>query len=521
MSSSLIPFERYPGLSPLFHDFLCGLPEYYPDRPTLEAAAARGRDRLGQAARLPASAFRYRESAAASMAEDLARGRAVAVVAGHQVGLFTGPLFTLLKAFDAIRVARQLRGRGVPAVPVFYALTDDHDLEEVARTARPGPDGPQILVLEGADRSNRGPVGTRPIPEGISQIIEAFRSDARTPEAHEILERFARRSAPGVPYGKAFIETLFDLVAPEPLLVLDPLEPHTRGQAAELFRLAAEKEAAIRATLRRTQERLQSEGRPVPVPFRPSVFPFFSIEKGERRRVALVSPMLEALSRGDASASVDVLTRPLFKSFILPVAASILGAAEIAYHAQALPLFPVFGLPFPVLLPRSHLVLLGPAERRAAEALGVERQNLLDDRQAQAPTSVPPVARLESIAHEMEQNLTSLELELRALDPTLVGALETARTKVTYQITQLGQRIRKAAERRDAITSNRRRRLETMVRPGATAAERLYPPLVPLLAHGREALDKMREGATGELRGAVVLDLGTTAEAAMEEEHGG
>ena len=29
------------------------------------------------------------------MAEELAAGRAVAVSAGHQVGLFTGPLFTL------------------------------------------------------------------------------------------------------------------------------------------------------------------------------------------------------------------------------------------------------------------------------------------------------------------------------------------------------------------------------------------------------------------------------------------
>ena len=178
MRNEIIPFERYPALPPLFLDFLRGSP-LYPDRPSLETALARGKELLGQAARLPAAAFRWRHPAAERMAQDLASGRAVAVVAGHQVGLFTGPLYTITKAFDAIRVARQLSERGLPAVPVFYALTDDHDLEEIAKTARPGAEGPEVLVLEGADRANRRPVGPLLIPERIAEIVDAFRGDAR------------------------------------------------------------------------------------------------------------------------------------------------------------------------------------------------------------------------------------------------------------------------------------------------------------------------------------------------------
>ena len=164
MTNRIIPFDRYPNLPPLFRAFLTGCPALFPDRPDTRAAAARAKEVLGRKARVPASAFRCRGSAGREMAEALAKGRAVAVVAGHQVGLFTGPLFALLKAFDAIRVAREISASGVPAVAVFYALTDDHDLEEIARTARPGADGPEILILEGADRSNRRPVGPLPIP---------------------------------------------------------------------------------------------------------------------------------------------------------------------------------------------------------------------------------------------------------------------------------------------------------------------------------------------------------------------
>ncbi|MGH9316528.1 MAG: bacillithiol biosynthesis protein BshC [Thermoanaerobaculia bacterium] len=518
--SDIVPYSRYPGLPALFGDFLAGLPGFYPDAPTLEAAGKRGRELLGTPARIPADAFRFRHPRARVLAQELASGGAVAVVTGHQVGLFTGPLFTLVKAFDAIRVARQLSDGGLPAVPVFYALTDDHDLEEIARTARPGPEGPEILTLEGADRANRRPVGTLPIPPNIARVLDAFRKDARTPEGERILEAFARRSAPGTSYGDAFVETLLDLLEPEPLLVLDPLGKEVQSAAGELFQLATRSQDSIRETLGKTEQRLREERKPVPVALRPGFFPFFAIEKEERRRVEDLPSMLARLEREEVAVSADVLTRPVLKSFLLPTAASILGAAEIAYHAQALPLFPILSVRPPVLLPRSHLVLLGPAERRAVQALGIPRPDLLSPRDNAIP-ALPEEEALRRIAAETDQHLAALETGLRPFDPTLSGALETARRKVAYQLTQLEQRMRTAAERKDEVASSRQRRLDLMLRPGGTPAERVYPPLVPLLAFGAESLRAIRQGARGDLRGAVIVDLGVAAREGTSKPDGG
>ena len=521
MLSGRIPFDLYPGLSPLFLEFLRGLPEFYPDRPTPEAAIARGRTLLGGRARIPADAFRFRVPGARAFAADLTAGRAVAVLAGHQVGLFTGPMYTLTKAFDAIRVARQLRDAGVPAAPVFWALTDDHDLEEIARTARPEKDEPRILVLEGADRSNRKPVGAIPLPEKVREIVEAFRPDARNSEAEEILEAFARRYAPGVAYGEAFIETLFDLVGDEPLLILDPGSESLRRAAADFFLQAASRPGDVREALQEVTRRLESSGREAPAAFRPEIFPFFRVEDGERRRIEDLDRSVEAVSSGAAWASTDVLTRPVFKSFLLPAAVSVLGAAEIAYHAQALALYPVFGLEPPVLFPRSHVVLLGPPERRVAEILGIEPARLL---QPLPPEPVPDVSEtrvLSGLASDVEAKMSALEPGLRSLDSSLTGALETARRKVAYQLEQLGDRIRKAAERKDETASKRRRKLETMVLPGGIPAERLYPPLVPLLAYGRETLDAIREAAACSTEGAEIVALGADRPAETESVHAG
>ncbi len=514
---SSIPLERYPGLPPIFLDFARGRSAFHPDPPTIDAALARGKELLARRERpaLPESAFRCRGAAGRQAAHDLAAGRAVAVLAGHQIGLFAGPLFTLVKAFDAIRVARELSRRGLPAVAVFWALTDDHDLEEIAKTAKPGPDGPQAFVLEGADRQNRRPVGRLPIPEAISGILEAFRADARAGAETEILEGFAQRYAPGRTYGEAFVETLLDLVGEEePLLVVDPLSEAVSEAAQRLFSSGAEKRSRIEETLRRTAGEIERAGRQPSVPFRPDVFPFFVIESGERRRVAVadLDRVADRVRRGELSVSADVLTRPVLKSSVLPAAASVLGPSEIAYHAQSLALFGIFDVPVPVLLPRTLVVLRGPAERRTAASIGLSDEKLLTPGAARkAPEPVPQADRTGEIARRLEEELGALAPSVHELDPTLGGALETARRKATYQLKQLAERMRKAAERKDEVAFHRRKRLETMLLPGGEPAERVYPALVFLLAWGPGVLEAIR-GAAGKVGSAVeVIDIEVAA----------
>ena len=50
----------------------------------------------------------------------LARPGTVAVVTGQQVGLFSGPAYTIYKALTAVKVARDLTERGIAAVPIFW-----------------------------------------------------------------------------------------------------------------------------------------------------------------------------------------------------------------------------------------------------------------------------------------------------------------------------------------------------------------------------------------------------------------
>src|SRR5262245_179444 len=120
-----ISFGSLPGTSALFHDYLYDwtkVQAFY-DRPyTLESILEFGRSRLAEG--LP-----HRERLCRALAEqqklwggspasvEKLAGGAVAVVAGQQPSLFTGPNYTILKAITAIKLSRALNEAGLPTVP--------------------------------------------------------------------------------------------------------------------------------------------------------------------------------------------------------------------------------------------------------------------------------------------------------------------------------------------------------------------------------------------------------------------
>ena len=141
MIPDCISFHAIPHTTKLFADFLSHSPEirrFFPYSFEPEEIARR-------AAVVPHGTPLHRQVADAlerqnrtwgasektlSNIERLHEG-AHAVVTGQQVGLFGGPLMSLLKAAAVLSLAKQVEDAGVPCVPVFWMATEDHDLAEV------------------------------------------------------------------------------------------------------------------------------------------------------------------------------------------------------------------------------------------------------------------------------------------------------------------------------------------------------------------------------------------------------
>ncbi len=136
MHCTCVRHTDLPHTTQLFADVL-----YHPDRTAnfyrhpirdldaFRAAAAEIRFAEPERAALVA-ALRVQNPDGPSL-ERLAQPGTVAVVTGQQVGLFSGPAYTVYKALHAAKLAEWLTANGIPAVPVFWLATEDHDFAEV------------------------------------------------------------------------------------------------------------------------------------------------------------------------------------------------------------------------------------------------------------------------------------------------------------------------------------------------------------------------------------------------------
>src|SRR5216683_5645628 len=134
--------------------------------------------------------------------ERLEKG-AVAVVSGQQVGLFSGPAYSIYKALTAIQIAEELTRGGIPAVPVFWMATEDHDLEEVRHSAW-FDQGKQIRFELPVAPEAGAPVGQIRLGPPIEPLVHEA-AELLVNQGSDLLAEFLRESyRPEETYGSAF-----------------------------------------------------------------------------------------------------------------------------------------------------------------------------------------------------------------------------------------------------------------------------------------------------------------------------
>ena len=155
--------------------------------PTRSGGHRRGARRAAGGPQSPEPARRQRRAPG--------RSRAVVVATGQQAGAFGGPIFTLLKALTAIKLARAVEAsHGVPAVPVFWVDAEDHDWNEVAGcTVLDAELTPKTVGVGAAPRT-----GSCPIHPAVDarRRRRRPRRPARGPPAHRVHRHADRLARP-------------------------------------------------------------------------------------------------------------------------------------------------------------------------------------------------------------------------------------------------------------------------------------------------------------------------------------
>jgi uncharacterized protein YllA (UPF0747 family) len=416
-------------------------------------------------------------------------GGAVAVVTGQQPVLFTGPLFCVYKAISAVQIALELDQAGIPAVPVFWVASEDHDYKEIEeawlldRDTRPA----RVAVdLSGPEPAPAGWLTYRnDVEEAVRRACELSPQSEFVPRLRELLAGCYRV---GASPSDAFAAMMARLFAETDLTFIDPLAPALKSLARPIVDLAMGRNAELRAALQIRNKELAAAGYHEQVRVDEEFTGFFAF-RGRAR-----APLRPHELDPGVAWSPNVLLRPVVQDTLLPTAAYIGGPAEVAYFAQAAAVYRTLEMPMPAIVPRINATLVEPRLARAAEKYGIELEDVLagGDRLRQKAVGAADRGDIfERVRSSVDAEIESLRPQLSGVDATLAGALDTALQKVRYQVDALKGKYVTAAARRDQTLERRLGALSHALFPGNKPQERLLniatfiarygPEIVPLL----------------------------------------
>lgn len=500
MEPSCVRQTSIPGTTKLYGDYLYHFdrvsqfyPQPYSDLDRLEASA-RALEFPESRRKALVEALRIQNSTATEALDKLARPGTVAVVTGQQVGLFSGPAYTVFKALTAVRLASELESRGVAAVPVFWLATEDHDLAEVDHAwffnsaLQPTKIGLKPACLRDV------PVGT--VTLGEMPLSELETALGGFPFGAEVLEELTSCYQAEQTFGGAFDQFVRKVLARFPLLYLDPLQPAVRAMARPLLAQAAHQLPELSSDLRKRSTELESAGYHAQVHVDANSSLLFHLHDGQRTALRFKDGRLSYKDKSFTSAelanraeelSPNALLRPVMQDFLLPTVAYVAGPAEIAYFAQSEVLYRQLLGRMPVIYPRSSFTLLDERATKLMTRYEMQLPDLLHPqtavREAIAAKLIPHELRGELLAARanVTSTLTHLREHLLQFDPTLAAAAQKSIAKISFQVDKLANKTARETMRRDKRAEADTDYLLNLVYPQRHLQERLYS-IVPFLA---------------------------------------
>jgi bacillithiol synthase len=449
------------------------------------------------------------------------RQGAGAVLTGQQVALFTGPLFTLLKAATIIR-----RAQDANAVPVFWLASEDHDLAEADHVTLPARHALHTLRLSHENAPAANAVGNLALGPGITVVLDrAAELLGGTPE----FDLLAACYTPGATFASAFARFVAGTFADYGLVVIDASTRAFHALGAPVLRQAIEDASPLESLLHQRDQLLAERGYHSQVLVAPGSSLLFLIDESTGARLPLrrkngswlagktqhsTEELLDLLGTAPERFSPNALLRPVFQDFLFPTQAIIGGPAEIAYYAQNQVLYQaILGRTTPVL-PRLTATLVEPSIAKILEQYELTLEDVLsshsDELAHRLGARTMPIEgkrRLSATGNALDDELDALLAWCESLDPSLARAAQVSASKMRYQMNRLRRLAGNYQLQRDASI---RRHVDTLsfnLFPDRHPQERTIGGIAYLARYGTSLLATFIEQASQDCPGHKAIWL--------------
>ena len=379
--------------------------------------------------------------------QSLSEARTFTVTTGHQLNIFTGPLYFLFKLITTINLSKKLKAHypDYHFIPVYWMATEDHDFEEISYFNMFGKKYQWTTEQTGA-------VG-RFDPSSLTEVLDQVRENV------ELFEKAYGRFKTLADSVRFYVNELF---GSEGLIVVDGDDSQLKAQFAPIMKDDILNQNAHQR-VKQTNEQLIDLGYKSQAFSRP--INFFYLDDFRRRIISdgenfsvvdsdIKFTKREILSEIDhypERFSPNVIMRPVYQEVILPNIAYLGGPAEIIYWLQLKGVFDYYKMSFPVLMPRNFGMIINQNTAKKAKKLGIANEQLFRSKEQLKADYLSRTSAHQPTLNDQKQSFSdlfeSIKIKVEMIDQSLGGYIDSEEVKAIKALAHIEKKLKKSLEK--------------------------------------------------------------------------
>lgn len=438
------------------------------------------------------------------------------VTTGHQLCLFTGPLYFIYKIISTIRLSEEL-SKAFPDynfVPMYWMASEDHDFDEISFFNLPNG---RVKW----DTSQAGAVGRMSVDQ-LEELITQFEEYLPQYSTHAatLIELFKKSYQKNnlAAATRSLVSALFDN---ENLLIIDGDDPLLKSAMVDIFQDELLNQTAFQL-IQKTSDQLSSKYK---VQVNPREINLFYLQSNSRERIEFKGSdnyrlvddskawskekLLSELQEFPERFSPNVILRPLYQEVILPNLAYIGGGGELAYWFQLKAMFAHYQVNYPILLLRNSAVFLNADESKIQSKLDLSNVDLFKDYHSLMKSRVESIAdydvQLKSQKLSNQELYQQLIKDVEAIDLSLIPHIESLMSKSDKNLQRLTKKLERVYKRKEEEYGSRIQKLKVHTFPNDSLQERRYNFSILYLIYGKEMVQLLKQNFSPLAQNFTVL----------------
>ncbi len=424
------------------------------------------------------------------------------ITTGHQLNLFTGPLYFLYKIFSTINLCEKLK-KELPKfnfVPIYWMATEDHDFEEINFF-----NFNQKKVTW--KRNSKGAVG-RLSTKGLSQIYDMFAVELGKSKNAEYLANLFNESY--LQYDNLTEATRYlanELFNEYGLVIIDGDDKRLKEQ----FIPYIENELTAQTCFNNVSSTINELSKNYEIQVNPREINLFYLTDQIRERIILKNgiystvdhqfswtkeEMLKHVQEKPERFSPNVVMRPLYEEIVLPNLCYIGGGGELAYWFELKSYFEVEKIPFPILLLRNSALIISKTQAKKLRKLNISMTEIFLKQHDLINKKIKEVSDIKIDFSEqrqvLEKQFNELEQLAKLTDKSFIGAVKAQQAKQLKGLEKLEKRLLKAQKRKLISIVERITDIQNELFPNQSLEERFRNFSEMYVKHGKVFIEKLK-----------------------------